>query len=123
MRSFTNLGRFKKSAYSSNLKLLSVRIVICLLHCLILETKPIFSSFVLSPARIDNNQIKEMKAHGKISVDVSQDLPLKGGETLEGLGSKTEARVLVLYTGGTIGMLRNEKNGKQSIFFSIFYFK
>lgn len=25
---------------------------------------------------------------------------------------KTEARVLVIYTGGTIGMMRNEKNGK-----------
>lgn len=26
---------------------------------------------------------------------------------------KTEARVLVIYTGGTIGMMRNEKNGEQ----------
>ena len=25
---------------------------------------------------------------------------------------KTEARVLVIYTGGTIGMMRNEKNGE-----------
>lgn len=25
---------------------------------------------------------------------------------------KTEARVLVIYTGGTIGMMRNEKHGK-----------
>lgn len=28
------------------------------------------------------------------------------------MGNQTEARVLVLYTGGTIGMLRNDKNGK-----------
>lgn len=27
---------------------------------------------------------------------------------------KTEARVLVIYTGGTIGMTRNEKNGECS---------
>lgn len=26
---------------------------------------------------------------------------------------KTEARVLVIYTGGTIGMMRNENNGEQ----------
>lgn len=25
---------------------------------------------------------------------------------------KTEAKVLVIYTGGTIGMMRNDKNGK-----------
>lgn len=28
------------------------------------------------------------------------------------LGTQSEARVLVLYTGGTIGMLRNDKNGE-----------
>lgn len=28
---------------------------------------------------------------------------------------KTEARVLVIYTGGTIGMMRNEKNGKYTL--------
>jgi lysophospholipase len=27
-------------------------------------------------------------------------------------GNEPEAKVLVLYTGGTIGMLRNEKNGE-----------
>lgn len=30
-------------------------------------------------------------------------------------GTQAEARVLVLYTGGTIGMLRNEKNGENFI--------
>lgn len=29
------------------------------------------------------------------------------------MGNQNEARVLVLYTGGTIGMLRNDKHGKQ----------
>lgn len=28
------------------------------------------------------------------------------------IGNQPEAKVLVLYTGGTIGMLRNEKNGE-----------
>jgi len=32
------------------------------------------------------------------------------------LGNQTEARVLVMYTGGTIGMLRNDKNGEESIY-------
>lgn len=31
------------------------------------------------------------------------------------LGAQAEARVLVLYTGGTIGMLRNDKNGKSLV--------
>lgn len=29
------------------------------------------------------------------------------------LENRTEAKVLVLYTGGTIGMLRNDKNGEK----------
>lgn len=50
---------------------------------------------------------------------MSQDSPtvlisgqMKGNEIYEDFGNKTEARVLVLFTGGTIGMLRNDKNGK-----------
>lgn len=31
----------------------------------------------------------------------------------------SEARVLVLYTGGTIGMMRNSKNGEQEADFII----
>jgi hypothetical protein len=34
-------------------------------------------------------------------------------------GNEPEAKVLVLYTGGTIGMLRNEKNGE--LFFEIYH--
>lgn len=33
------------------------------------------------------------------------------------LGTQSEARVLVLYTGGTIGMLRNDKNGEKFVTF------
>lgn len=39
---------------------------------------------------------------------------MKRNESYGNLENRTEARVLVLYTGGTIGMLRNERNGKKS---------
>ena len=45
----------------------------------------------------------------------------KRDESYEKIGNKTEARVLVLYTGGTIGMLRNDKNGEMSIFAIVFH--
>jgi L-asparaginase/Glu-tRNA(Gln) amidotransferase subunit D len=41
-----------------------------------------------------------------------QSLHMKRNLSYGNLGNTTEARVLVLYTGGTIGMLRNDKNGK-----------
>lgn len=40
------------------------------------------------------------------------DTQLRRNVSYSDLGQQTEAKVLVLYTGGTIGMLRNEKNGK-----------
>jgi L-asparaginase/Glu-tRNA(Gln) amidotransferase subunit D len=47
------------------------------------------------------------------------EAPRNGSETVMkrnvsygNLMNQTEARVLVLYTGGTIGMLRNDKNGE-----------
>lgn len=40
---------------------------------------------------------------------------MKRNASYGNLGNTTEARVLVLYTGGTIGMLRNDKNGKKEI--------
>jgi hypothetical protein len=42
-----------------------------------------------------------------------ETLSMKRNASYGSLGNQAEARVLVLYTGGTIGMLRNEKNGKQ----------
>lgn len=38
---------------------------------------------------------------------------MKRNASYGNLGNTTEARVLVLYTGGTIGMLRNDKNGEK----------
>lgn len=46
-----------------------------------------------SPNREVNSQMKKIASFGN-------------------LGNQNEARVMVLYTGGTIGMLRNDKNGK-----------
>lgn len=40
---------------------------------------------------------------------------MKRNASYGNLESQNEARVLVLYTGGTIGMLRNDKHGKHSI--------
>lgn len=40
---------------------------------------------------------------------------MKRNESYGSLENRAEAKVLVLYTGGTIGMLRNDKNGKESI--------
>lgn len=47
-----------------------------------------------SPNHLTNEQMKRNASYGNLE-------------------NTTEARVLVLYTGGTIGMLRNDKNGKQ----------
>lgn len=46
------------------------------------------------------------------SADSIANGKFKRNESFENMGNKTEARVLVLYTGGTIGMIRNEKNGE-----------
>lgn len=46
------------------------------------------------------------------SLDSSPCIQMKRNVSYGNLGNTTEARVLVLYTGGTIGMLRNDKNGK-----------
>lgn len=43
---------------------------------------------------------------------------MKRNASYGNLENRTEARVLVMYTGGTIGMLRNEKSGEKSIFYS-----
>lgn len=48
------------------------------------------------PKQITNEQVKRNESYGNLE-------------------NRTEARVLVLYTGGTIGMLRNEKNGEKAI--------
>lgn len=50
-----------------------------------------------SPNHAVNAQMKKVASYGNLE-------------------NRTEARVLVLYTGGTIGMLRNDKNGEKSIF-------
>lgn len=54
-----------------------------------------------------------------LSATLSPDSPnhavnaeMKRNASYGNLGNQTEARVLVLYTGGTIGMLRNDKNGE-----------
>lgn len=39
--------------------------------------------------------------------------PMKRNVSYGNMENRTEARVLVMYTGGTIGMLRNTKNGKK----------
>lgn len=46
-----------------------------------------------SPNHAVNAQMKKVASYGNLE-------------------NRTEARVLVMYTGGTIGMLRNDKNGK-----------
>lgn len=55
-----------------------------------------------------------------LSATLSPDSPnLKVNEEITrkisygNLENRTEAKVLVLYTGGTIGMLRNDKNGEK----------
>lgn len=37
---------------------------------------------------------------------------MKRNVSYDNLENRTEARVMVLYTGGTIGMIRNDKNGE-----------
>lgn len=39
---------------------------------------------------------------------------------LDSMGTATEAKVLVIYTGGTIGMTRNSTNGNYDRFFYFF---
>ena len=45
-------------------------------------------------------------------LDKSPSTEMKRNVSYGNLGNTTEAQVLVLYTGGTIGMLRNDKNGE-----------
>lgn len=61
----------------------------------------------MTPTRTNGN--------GFLGVETSPSQPImqmKRNVSYGNLGTQTEARVLVLYTGGTIGMLRNEKNGE-----------
>lgn len=44
----------------------------------------------------------------------NEALNIKRNASYGALGNQSEARVLVLYTGGTIGMLRNDKNGEKA---------
>lgn len=39
------------------------------------------------------------------------------------LGDRSESKVLVIYTGGTIGMMRNSNNGKNKNQFGIFKYQ
>ena len=55
------------------------------------------------------------------SPNYTVDENMKRNASFGNLESQTEARVLVMYTGGTIGMLRNEKNGKKSNFDLLFH--
>lgn len=51
----------------------------------------------------------DMSRNGATSNGKSE---IKRNASYGNLPNQAEARVLVLYTGGTIGMLRNDKNGK-----------
>lgn len=50
------------------------------------------------------------------TLGVNNNADLKRNVSYGNLENTTEARVLVLYTGGTIGMIRNNKNGKKMKF-------
>lgn len=55
-------------------------------------------------------QLVDVNPHG--SLDLSK-LSMRRNSSYGKLPSEApEAKVLVIYTGGTIGMMRNEKNGK-----------
>lgn len=43
-------------------------------------------------------------------------------KSFDSMGTAAEAKVLVIYTGGTIGMTRNSNNGNYDYFFCVFGF-
>lgn len=52
-------------------------------------------------------------ASGNGSIDINAEKVLNNGNVCEKFPRiKPEGKVLVLYTGGTIGMLRNEEGGR-----------
>lgn len=78
----------------------------------------VMSLYDPTPMTPTQNGGKSLLSAGKLSPDSpnhSVNAQMKRNPSYGNLGNQTEARVLVLYTGGTIGMLRNDKNGKKLI--------
>ena len=78
------------------------------------ETESIYEPQSMTPTEVSRSM-------SMLSSNVSPDSPthipnsvtmMKRNVSYGNLEEKNEAKVLVLYTGGTIGMLRNEKGGK-----------
>lgn len=63
-----------------------------------------------SPAQA-NNLPAATNGHINSSTKSSLRRKISYGNMIE--SEQTETKVLVIYTGGTIGMMRNEKNGKR----------
>lgn len=46
---------------------------------------------------------------------------IQRNRSFDNMSASAEASVLVIYTGGTIGMTRNGNNGKQHWYYIVFY--
>lgn len=69
----------------------------------------VMSVFDPTPMTPQNGSKSLLSAEAPKQITSAQ---MKRNESYGNLENRAEARVLVLYTGGTIGMLRNDKNGK-----------
>lgn len=63
-----------------------------------------------------SNGHKETFSTNTFDDRIVQGLQMKRNVSYGNMENTTEARVLVLYTGGTIGMIRNNKNGEINTF-------
>lgn len=68
----------------------------------------------MTPTQTTNKSISSATLLSPDSPNHAANGEMKRNASYGNLGNQPEARVLVLYTGGTIGMLRNDKNGEQS---------
>lgn len=68
----------------------------------------------MTPTQTSNKSISSATLLSPDSPNHAANGEMKRNASYGNLGNQPEARVLVLYTGGTIGMLRNDKNGEQS---------
>lgn len=81
-----------------------------------MKQESVMSIYEPTPLTPTQNGDKSLLSVGNLSPGSPNDdvnAQMKRNVSYGNLGNQTEARVLVLYTGGTIGMLRNDKNGEQ----------
>lgn len=78
----------------------------------------IYSPIPMTPTLTDNKSLLQTTMTPVSPKNHDDNLQMKRNISFGNLENRTEARVLCMYTGGTIGMLRNKKNGEQTNFHS-----